>query len=119
MKPIPLYDATEPIVCTASSNEVPNRIAQIERLRDLITGVDRTEHGLLLHFSNTAEVEADVRRFASDEKRCCQFWGFDVDAAGERLTLQWDGPPEVADFLDRLHAFLLGNESLSIDTGLL
>jgi hypothetical protein len=33
--------------------------------------------------------------------------------------LQWDGPPSVADFLDRLHAFLLSNEKLSAATGLL
>lgn len=119
MKSIPLYDATVPIICTAPGDEVPNRIAQIEGLRDQLTGVDRTEHGLLLHFSNNAAVEADVRRFATDEKGCCQFWGFNVETNADALTLQWDGPPEVADFLDHLHTFLLGNEPLTADTGLL
>ncbi len=65
------------------------------------------------------QVEADVRRFATDEKGCCQFWGFNVETNADVLTLQWDGPPEVADFLDRLHTFLLGNEPLTADTGLL
>lgn len=98
---------------------MPKRIAQIEALREHMTRVDRTGHGLLLHFPNTAEIEANIRRFASDEKRCCQFWGLEVDANGDALTLQWDGPPNVADFLDRLHAFLLSNEKLSAATGLL
>jgi hypothetical protein len=119
MKSIPLYDASVPIVCTAHDDEVPKRIVQIERLRDHLTRVDRTEHGLVLHFASTSEVEADVRRFAADEKGCCQFWGFEVDATGDALTLRWDGPPDVAEFLDRLHLFLLGNEPLTAETGLL
>ena len=119
MKSIPLYDATAPIVCTAGGDEIPKRIAQIEALREHMTRVDRTGHGLLLRFPNTAEIEAGVRRFATDEKGCCQFWGFDIKADGEALTLQWDGPPNVADFLNRLHAFLLGSEPLTAETGLL
>ena len=78
MKSIPLYDATAPIVCIADDDEIPERIDQVERMRDALDHVDRTEHGLLLRFPNEPAVEADVRRFAADEKRCCQFWGFEV-----------------------------------------
>jgi hypothetical protein len=119
MKSIPLYDETAPIVCTADGDELPKRIAQIEQLREHLARVDRTEHGLLLRFPNTAELEADVRHFTTDEKRCCQFWGFEVDTSGAALTLRWDGPPEVTEFLDRLHTFLLGSEPLTAETGLL
>lgn len=119
MKSIPLYDATAPIVCTADSNELPERIAQIEQLRGQLERVERTEHGLVLHFPNTAELEGDVRRFATDEKHCCRFWGFEILTTGDALALRWDGPPDVAAFLDRLYAFLLGNEPLTADSGLL
>ena len=119
MSSIPLYDATAPIVCTADSGEVQERIAQIERLRAALDGIDRTEHGLLLRFPNEPALEADVHRFADDEKRCCQFWGFDIRTTPDQITLRWDGPPDVADFLDRLHAYFLGDEPITAVTGLL
>jgi hypothetical protein len=119
MTSIPLYDATAPIACTADADEIPKRIAQVERMRAALDHLDRTEHGLLLHFPNDPAVEADVRRFAVDEKRCCQFWGFEIRTTPGQLTLRWDGPPDVADFLDRLHAYFLGDEPLTVVTGLL
>jgi hypothetical protein len=119
MSSIPLHENTAPIVCTAGRDEIAQRIAQIERLRAALDHVERTEHGLLLHFSNDPTTEADVRGFAVDEKRCCQFWGFEIDATADSLTLRWDGPPDVADFLDRLHAHLLGDEPLTATSGLL
>jgi hypothetical protein len=79
--------------------------------------LERTEHGLLLHFPPAAE--AEVRRFAVDEKRCCQFWGFEVGSRSGELTLQWDGPPDAADLLDQLHAYFLGDQPLAVVTGLL
>ena len=119
MRSIPLYDATAPIVCTADSSEVRVRIAQVERMRAALDHIDRTEHGLLLRFPNEPALEADVHRFAADEKRCCQFWGFDVRTTPDEITLRWDGPTEVADFLDRLHAYFLGDEAITAVSGLL
>jgi hypothetical protein len=119
MNSIPIYDATAPIVCTANSEEVPTRIAQVERMRAALQHIDRTEHGLLLRFANDSAIEVDVRRFAVDEKRCCQFWGFEIATTPDEITLRWDGPPNVADFLDRLHAYFLGDEPITAVTGLL
>lgn len=45
--------------------------------------------------------EADLRRFAVDEKRCCQFWGFAVATTDHDLTLRWDGPPNTVEILDQ------------------
>jgi hypothetical protein len=114
-----VYDATAPIVCPADGDEVAKRIAQVERMRAALDHIDRTEHGLLLRFPNEPVIEADVRRFAVDEKRCCQFWGFDIDTTPDEITLRWDGPPDVAVFLERLHAYFLGGEPISTVTGLL
>ncbi len=113
MKPIPIYDATAPIACTIDPADIPERIALVEGMRTRLARLERTDHGLLLHFTSDPETEADLRRFAVDEKRCCQFWGFDVAVAGEDLTLRWDGPPSATEILDRLEAFFLGDEPAS------
>ena len=119
MNPIPLYDDAAPIVCTINSDDIPDRIALVERMRVALDHLDRTEHGLLLHFPNEPVIEADLRRFAVDEKRCCQFWGFDIEKAPDEITLRWDGPPDVAALLDRLNAYFLGDEHITAVAGLL
>ncbi len=119
MNSIPLYDATAPIACTAADDEISKRIAQVERMQAALDHLDRTEHGLLLRFPNEPAVEADVWRFAINEKRCCQFWGFEIDTTPDQITLRWDGPPDVADFLDRLHAYFIGDIPLTAVTSLL
>lgn len=119
MKTIPIYDATAPIACTATSDEIPVRIEQIERMRNDLTRFERTEHGLLLHFPNRPDVDAHVRAFTVDEKRCCTFWGFDVTNTGDEFTLRWDGPPDVNDFFERLVAWLNSEEPLTAKSGLL
>lgn len=119
MKSIPIYDATAPVTCTVGSDEIPERIELVERMRHNLGQIDRTEHGMLLHFPNRADIEDDLRRFAVDEKRCCQFWGFAVDADPDGLTLRWDGPPDAEDLIGRLHAYFEGDEPLTSISGLL
>ena len=119
MKPIPIYDATAPIMCTIGSDEIPARIELVERMRERLGSIERTEHGLLLRFEPDADVEADLRRFAVDEKRCCRFWGFDVMATETALTLRWDGPPDARELLDLLHDYFEGDTPLAAISGLL
>ena len=116
MKPIPIYDATAPIACTIADDEIAGRIALVERLRTSHTARQRTEHGLLLTFPNRADVDADVRRFIVEEKRCCAFWGFDVTTDADSLQLRWDAPPAANDIIDRLDAYFDGDGDL--DTAL-
>ncbi len=119
MKSIPIYDSTAPISCTIGSDEVPERIDLVERMRHNLERIDRTEHGMLLYFANRADIESDLRRFAVDEKRCCQFWGFAVDADTDGLTLRWDGPPDAEDLVGRLFAYFAGDKPLTSISGLL
>jgi hypothetical protein len=119
MRSIPIYDATAPMVCTAGTDEIPVRIEQIARMHDSLQRLERTPDGLLLHFPNRPDIDADLRRFMVDEKGCCQFWGFDITTAGEQLTLRWDGPPTVKDLMDRLQAYFEGDEPLTAISGLL
>ena len=120
MKRIPLYDETAPIACSLAPEDVPERLATIERLRTEHVGLDRTEHGLLLHFAPEPGLEAELRAFALDEKRCCSFWGFAVDAsAADDLTLAWEAPPSAAALIDELESFFTGDAPAEILAGLL
>jgi hypothetical protein len=103
----PLYDATKPIACTIGAAELPDHITLTERLRINLQSIERTPYGVLLRLPAIAENAADLRRFAAEEKQCCQFWGFEVIEAPE-LTLRWDGPPELADYMDRLVDYFEG-----------
>ncbi len=117
--PIPIYDDTVPIACTAGRDETANYIEVVERTRSNLHHVDRTEHGLLLHFPLRPDIEADVRQFAIDEKRCCQFWGFQIETIGDALTLRWDGPPDANDILNRLHDAFESDVPIASVSGLL
>jgi hypothetical protein len=119
MKSIPLYDATAAIACTIGHDEIPGRIALLDRLRGNLSRLDETEHGLLLHFPDRGDVEADLRRFALDEKRCCEFWGFAVDDSEGDLTLRWDAPPGARDLLADIARYLEGTGPASSISGLL
>ena len=119
MKLIPIYDATAPIACTIDATDLPERLELIARLRTDLDRLERIDHGLLLHFAPSPDTEATLRRFAVDEKRCCQFWGFDVSSTTDDLTLRWDAPPTAAAILDQLEAFLLGDEPPSVLADLL
>ena len=115
---IPIYDATAPVACTADSSEFPVRLEQIDRLVAFGPTVERSPHGLLLHFPDRPEVGAEVEDFTVAEKGCCNFWGFDVSTADGRTTLRWDGPPEVAELLDQLAGVFEGAVPVSRLEGL-
>jgi hypothetical protein len=116
---IPIYENTKPITCTASAEEIPKRIEQLERMRRDLDRIERTQHGLLLHFPDRNDIDADLRRFVVDEKRCCEFWGFDVHHDGGELRLRWDGPPRVNEFFDQLIEFFHSDQPIASFSGLL
>ena len=119
MKRLPLYDSTAPIACTIESDEIPERLALLDRLRESLARLDETEHGLLLHFPDRPDIADDLQRFAIEEKRCCQFWGFDVGDADGQLTLRWDAPPDARDLLARIAVVLRNGEPVTAIAGLL
>ncbi len=119
MKTIPLYDATTPITCTADSSEIADRIQQIERMHTNLDRIERSEHGVLLHFPNRPDIEADVRQFTVDEKGCCTFWGFEVTVTDEVISLRWEAPPALHDYMDTLLARFQSDEPITASSGLL
>lgn len=111
MKQIPIYDATAAVTCTIGVTDIPARLELVERMRATVASVERTDHGIVLRFAGGAAVETDVRQFAADEKRCCQFWGFEV-LTDDGLALRWDGPPSAHALLDLLEAYFCGEGSI-------
>ena len=118
-KLIPISDDTAPIACTISNAEIPERIELIERMRTAMTSIDRTATGLLLHFPGRPDVQDDLATFVVDEKRCCQFWGFDIIEEPEGVALRWDAPPAATELLGHLHTFFTTDAPTSIIEGLL
>lgn len=118
-KLIPIYDNTAPIACTIRNAEIPERIELVERMRAAMTAFDRTPTGLLLQFPDNGDVRADLATFVVDEKRCCQFWGFEVIDTPDAVALRWDGPPAVDGLLDRLETFFSSDAPISTLDGLL
>jgi hypothetical protein len=119
MNTIPIYDGTAPITCTIDSDEIPERIELVERLRRNLERLERTPHGLRLHFPDRPEIQGDLSRFVVDEKGCCQFWGLAVDDADGDLTLRWDAPPAANELIAKIEAYFAGDEPLTSISGLL
>ena len=116
---LPLHDEAAPLVCTIGDDEMADRVALLDRMRRTATGIERTDTGLLLVFPRDESTSSDVRRFAVDEKRCCQFWGFAVVEGDDDVVLRWDGPPAATEVLDRLEGVLRSAEPIESISGLL
>jgi hypothetical protein len=68
----------------------------------------RTVHGTKREAqADTDANHSDVREFAAEEKRCCEFWGFQV-TRDRVLLLRWDGPPEASVWMDGLVDYFEG-----------
>jgi hypothetical protein len=92
------------------------RLAFIETMRTALLTLQRTEHGMLMHFQADPKLEKQLRAFAIDEKSCCQFWGFELTAGSEKLMLRWDAPVSAQPLIDRLEAFFRDKErSVGLD----
>jgi hypothetical protein len=115
----PIYDATAPIACTASRDEIPLRVELIHRMRLNLRRIERTDCGMRLHFPYRRDIVDDVQRFTIDEKRCCAFWGFETSTESDELVLRWDAPPALDDYVEKLIAFFDGDTSISEVSGLL
>jgi hypothetical protein len=103
----PLLDATKPIACTIDAADIPRHVELIERIRINLGSIERTQRGVVVRLPATPDNAADLRQFAREEKRCCEFWGFEVDEHGG-LALRWDGPPQTAAFMDQLVDYFEG-----------
>ena len=118
-KLIALYDEAAPIACTISDAEIPERVELFERMRSAVAAVERTPAALVLRFPADPTVRVDLEMLAVDEKRCCQFWGFEITDEPDALVLRWEGPPAAAALVDQLEIYFTSDAPISILEGLL
>lgn len=104
----PIHDPDQPIACTIEARDVADHIEVLERIRQEVTSVERTAHGVVLVLPATEVNVDDLQRFATVEKQCCAFWGFALDHQTDAVRLRWDGPPDTATFMDHLTGYLDG-----------
>lgn len=109
-----------PIACTIAAAEVDDRIALLAHLRDDLVGIDRAADGTLcLRFPVSPSRQDELRRFVTDEQRCCAFWTFELTVGAADIVLRWGGPPDAGHLLDELHDFFAGSGPLTLLSGLL
>jgi hypothetical protein len=104
---VPLYDPTKPIACTIEATDIPDHVARLERIRANLMRIDRTAYGVVLQLPDGDTNFSDVEELAHEEKRCCEFWGFQVTRDGA-IALRWDGPPESSGWMDSLVDYFEG-----------
>ena len=121
MKLIPLYDETAPVACTLDATDLDARLEQMDRMRGSLIGTARTEHGLLLRFAPSPEIEAELAQLRRRRKGLLSVLGFRVvrRPTDHEIALRWDGPPSVNELLDGLLVFFDGNSSIEEVRGLL
>lgn len=104
----PIYDPDQPIACTIDARDIAEHIDVLERIRHELTSIERTPHGVILALPPSAANVDNLRQFATVEKRCCEFWGFELTQEPDADRLRWDGPPDTATFMDHLIEYLDG-----------
>lgn len=77
-------------------------------MREVQTGVERTEDGVLLSFP--PDSGSIFEEFSLAEKQCCAFFGFHL-GVGE---LTWEAPPGASAIMDAVYAFL-SDRTTSLD----
>ncbi len=66
----------EPIVCTLSTPEAGDRLAEWSDLHDVATSVEQLNDGVRIHLPATFAAEA--RDLADRESKCCAFLDFEI-----------------------------------------
>jgi hypothetical protein len=96
-------DATAPIACTLPVNEFGDRLRSLEAIvGDDVREVVRAPGSIRIAIArrDRGDLEDQVTRWAVDEKACCTFLGFAVDADDETVTIEIEAPPSADRTLD-------------------
>ena len=103
-------DTDAPIACSLSSDELPERLAELEAIgRDALLSVDPDG---TLRFRADAATRERLEAVIAAESRCCAFLNFDLRDQANELVLRI-GAPEGAEPLafDLVEAFAAGKEA--------
>ena len=104
MKTLSAVDPDAPILCTLPVTQVAGRLCDLD---DVVGG------GRLQRIARTAgrfrftvardgreDLEDQLAAWAADEKACCSFLGFGIDADGDSVTMEIRAPDGAGSTLD-------------------
>ena len=103
-RPVPVEFGTTksgavPIACTLQPGEMPDRIADWQRLLDVAIGRSRTDDGRIrVEFTAGFDV-AELVRIVQAEQQCCAFFAFAVTFDERGTALEVDAPAEAEDIV--------------------
>jgi hypothetical protein len=96
-------DTTAPIACTLPVNQFDDRLRSLEAIvGNGVREVVRAPGSIRIAIArlDRRDLEDTVTRWATDEKACCAFLGFAVDADDDTLTIEIEAPPGADRTLD-------------------
>ena len=85
----------QPIACTLSSVELPERLAWIRQVTTQALLAHRLD-GTTLHLIYKCEARAALERLVAGERQCCGFLRFDLRDRQGDVELTIEAPEEVA-----------------------
>jgi hypothetical protein len=95
---------TEPIsiACSLPPVERDDRREAWAAVAKRAVARERTEHALRLEFREPPNFEAELARLVQQEKECCPFLHFRIDAGAKALALAVTAPPEARPIVEEL-----------------
>ena len=92
-----------PDACTLPSAERPLRVAEFDELFTAVLRFDRPRP-TRLDVVLPRNAAAAARDLADRESRCCSFFAFDFEEAGDDVVMRIDVPPSQIEVLDAIEA---------------
>lgn len=95
----------EPIACTLSPGSHRDRIGELTALAArALRSREPTPEGERLIFTDSAEIERELRAAIAAESRCCAFLRMELVRADDGLVLDVAGPPQARRVIAELFA---------------
>ena len=89
------------LTCKLTSPELQRRRSTvIAELKELVTKKETLTNGLAFTFSAADRVLEKLIEFIKSERRCCEFFSYQLTIDGENATLHITGPEGTIEFLE-------------------
>ena len=98
-----IADDWAPDACTLPTSERPLRVAEFDDLFAHVVRMQRSEP-TRLDLVIDRDAQAGARDLADRESKCCSFFTFEFEQAGDDVVMHVAVPPERSDVLDTLEA---------------
>lgn len=102
MQQLPVHDAGAS--CDLDEQGAARRTIEFaDVVRRGLRDRERTQDRVRLTFEREPGLEEDLRGLIRRESECCAFFSFDIDAAGDVITVEVTAPSEKEAYVDALY----------------